>query len=130
MYLTSIFFNKSTGKFNDFFARDVQNNKIHSLYKRWSFLLRIALVNGQLRSFLQNCSHLLKKYLREYYIFCAMATKMQSIISTAQKMKFTIEDFFSKSDQIRSFLQFFLSGFFFTNIHDSQDSREKGRVSI
>ena len=59
-----------------------------------------------------------------------MATKMQSIISTAQKMKFTIEDFFSKSDQIRSFLQFFLSGFSFTNIHDSQDSREKGRLSL
>ena len=43
-----------------------------------------------------------------------------------QKGKISIKDLFSECDQF--FL--YIYGFFFTNIHNSQNSRGKGRVSI
>ena len=86
---------------------------------------------GQIWSFLQIWSHLLKKTLMDNFILCAVVlekfkqcnfpsfhTANESIADavikqeyiendtfTTQKMKFTIKDFFSKCDQIRSFLR-------------------------
>ena len=67
----------------------------------------------QIHRKLQIWSHLLKKTLIENFIFCAVylrqsfngVSKIALEISTAYKVKFSIKDFFSKCDRIRSFLQ-------------------------
>ena len=42
---------------------------------------------------------------KENYKLCDTTKEERKTCSTAQKMKFSIKDFFSKCDQIRSFLQ-------------------------
>ena len=44
-------------------------------------------------------------FLHRTYLIAVNCQVLQNGISTAQKMKFSIKDFFSKSDQIRSFLR-------------------------
>ena len=62
-----------------------------------------------MRSFLWVFSHLLMKFVMENFMFCAAqeSSLRHGFISafTAQNTKFSIKDFFSKCDQICSFLR-------------------------
>ena len=47
----------------------------------------------------------LLSYPKKYLVYLATALKLREKLVTAQKMKFSIKDFFSKCDQIPSFLR-------------------------
>ena len=88
--------------------------------QKWSFLLCISSVNvTKSAGFLWIWSHLLKKSLIKNFIFLCSNTikywfsnffrgyEMGTLAKngTAQKIKFSIKDFFSKCDHIRSYLR-------------------------
>ena len=105
----------------------------------------------QILSFLQICSHLLKKPLMEIFFLCMVVVwcpcDTRSILSIIQGQTdrysgwlagpHICDDFseltnsrWSLSSRIFVLFSFSIWVFFLTNIHDSQESRGRGRLSL